>query len=155
MSTETLTLILSVIQTVAIVASVVGLMWQLKQLKWTILSTDDYKILDFYVKINEVLFNRLTILKYFPAKGINQLNNDEEKESYLYLSLIMSYFEYIFYLHREKRIEDKTWEPWEKWVVETFMPSDLFKTFWEHEQAYLTEEFRDYVNEKHSEVRAP
>src|SRR5580700_3922426 len=114
MAVTILSLIFNGLQTVIIGVTAYLLIRQLKQFDQSIRHDAYSKAVDYYVKTNELLIDRPSIvdLLYPPGGEFRKLDGDQ-KRIYIYITLILGFYERLFQLYQIKWIDEKTWAAWE------------------------------------------
>lgn len=117
---ETYSLILGVVQAVAIVISLVALWWQLRQFNENMKCDAYARHVEDYSRVSELLIEHPELARiYHQGQGEVDDLNDEDKKFYNFVALVIGYYERLFNLHRRGWIDDKTWASWEVWLVES------------------------------------
>jgi hypothetical protein len=146
--------ILAVIQTLVIVISAFLFLYQLRQFDRN-LRLDAYtKLADYSLQINGFLLGNRAVSGQFYQKNTDYKNlNDEQKDLYDYLALMFGLYERLFLLFRAKRIDQKTWAAWERWLVQVVFSLDLFPIVWRNERTMYHEDFYRYMDAKWHEQK--
>jgi hypothetical protein len=153
MTLTILSFTLGIIQTVIVGISAYFLLRQLRQFDKSLQHDSYSKAVEYYVKINEIVFEHPNLMKFFPFPNYkNEKLKDDEKQFYQYLVLIMGFYERLFQLYQMKWIDQKTWEAWERWLLEAVLPLDIFQFIWQQERTYFHEDFYKYVDQKFEEA---
>jgi hypothetical protein len=155
MKAEDLTLILSVIQTVVIVFTLVALIWQLRQVVRALQQDALSRAIDDYSQMMNHLLVKPNLNRFF-YEGIKDFESlsDDQKDFYNYIALSITLFERIYLLAKKGAIEPTIWESWERWLTNGWFRVGLFQTYWANEKTFYTTDFCKYVDDKYEEFQS-
>lgn len=149
---ETYSLILGVVQAVAIVISLVALWWQLRQFNENMKCDAYARHVEDYSRVSELLIEHPELARiYHQGQGEVDDLNDEDKKFYNFVALVIGYYERLFNLHRRGWIDDKTWASWEVWLVEQWFPMEMFHRYWRNEGQWFHSDFDHFISRKYDE----
>jgi hypothetical protein len=152
MKIEELSLLLTAVQTLIIVLSFIGVIWQLRQFNQNMRYDAYSKAVEDYSRISEVLIDKPYLNKIFYSSNadFNKLD-DIQKDFYNYLALTFGFLERIYLLFKKGWINQKTWDSWERWLTQGWFHLDLFEIFWKNERENFNVDFYKYVDKKYKE----
>ena len=152
---EQISLILSGIQTLVIVLSLLAVWRQLKQFNYNIQDNAYTKHLEDYSQLTKILLDKPELNEIFYSKNpIFQNLNKSEKDFYNYSALAAGFLERLWTLRQKGAIEVSTWNTWELWFIEQWFPLNEFETFWQIEGKYFLPGFFDEINQKYKIFKA-
>jgi hypothetical protein len=154
MTTEQISLILTAIQTIIIVLTFIGIIWQLRQFNRNMRNDAYSKAIEDHSRISQILIDKPQVNKEFYANNADFKNLDSaQQDFYNYLALSIGLLERIFLLFKKGWIDQETWEAWERWLIQHWFHIGLFELFWENERRFYSMSFYQYVDEKYQQYK--
>lgn len=144
---EQWTVLLTGIQTVIVILSFTTLIWQMRQLNRRLRqdayarAIEDYSQMGSYLMVKPHLNGFL-----YAGNPVVEALNDEEKDCYNYVALVMTLFERIYLLKSKGNLDNEIWESWERWLIQTWLPMNMFNLFWDAERQFYTTRFSRYID---------
>jgi hypothetical protein len=155
MKIEDWTLILSAVQTIAIVLSFAALIWQLRQVNSSLQQDAYSKAIEDYSQMMNHLLQKPNLNRFF-YEGIAEFESlsDDEKDFYNYMALSFALFERIYLLANKGAVESGIWSSWERWLADAWFRPKLFEIFWKNERTFFTADFCKLVDTKFTEYKS-
>lgn len=141
---------LSIVQTIVVVASLYALWHQLRQFNQNMQYEAYTRHMDDYSRLTEILIEKpeLNQLFYCSNSDFAKLENTE-KDYYNYLGLAVGFLERLYMFHQKRWSDEQTWVAWELWVTEQWFPQKVFDIFWKNEGHYFVKPFYEWLNKKY------
>jgi hypothetical protein len=153
-SLEVVSIWLSAIQTVVVVLTLVGVIWQLRQFNRNMQNDAYAKVVEDYCRVSHALIERPHLNKLFYSDHVDFAALDSaQQDFYNYLAIFMGVLERAYLLFRKGWIDEQTWSTWERWLVQHWFRLDLFERFWKAERLFFTVDFYCYVDGKYAAFR--
>ena len=141
--------VLIAIQTLIIIISAFLFLYQLRQFDHSLRQDAYTKLAEYSMQINDFLLHNKSVSSQFYQKNADYRNlDDEQRDLYNYLALMFGLYERLYLLFQAKRIDQKTWAAWERWLVKAIFPLDLFQIVWRNERTMYHEDFYKYIDTK-------
>ena len=154
MKPEEWTLILTVVQTIVIVLSLMALIWQLRQFTRSLQHDAYSRAIEDYSQIAGHLLDKPQLNQFFYEDNTDfQALTGDQKDFYNYLGLSFALFERIYLLARQGSIQPRIWDSWERWLIDGWFRLRLFDTFWRRERTFFTTDFYEFVDRKYAEFK--
>src|SRR5690348_4213872 len=120
MNIAVIALIFSAIQTIAIVCSFIAVIWQLKQFNQSIQHDAYSKLAEFSSQYIELILDKPALSNLFYQNNADFTHlDDTHKSFYNFIVIILSFYERLYLLVKLRGIDKKTWEAWERWLIES------------------------------------
>jgi hypothetical protein len=147
MTPEQWTVLLTGIQTFIVILSFAALIWQMRQLNRTLRQDAYARAIEDYSQMGNYLMDKPHLNRFFYAGNpVVEALNDEEKDCYNYVALVMTLFERIYLLNSKGNLDHEIWESWERWLIHAWLPMTMFSVFWNAERQFYTTSFSRYID---------
>ena len=131
MKPEEWTLILTVVQTIVIVLSLMALIWQLRQFTRSLQHDARPRAIEDYSQIAGHLLDKPQLNQFFYEDNTDFQALTETKRTFTTtLGSSFALFERIYLLARQGSIQPRIWDSWERWLIDGWFRLRLFDTFW-------------------------
>ena len=153
---ETLSLWFSGVQTVAIVISLFALWRQLRQFNENMRYDAYSKYVEDASRVSELLLThpKLNAIYFSQQSEVSKLD-DEQKDFYNFLALVLGFCERLYNLTFNKKWGDEaTWKTWDTWLTVQWFPIALFEVYWRNEKLWYTVDFRNWIDRRYEQYQA-
>jgi hypothetical protein len=141
--------VLTIIQTLVVIISVILFLYQLRQFDHNLRQDVYTKLAEYSIQINEFLLHNRSVSNQFYQKNADYRSlDDTQRDLYNYLAIMLGLYERLYLLFQAKRIDQKIWASWERWLVQVIFPLGLFQIIWRNERTMYHEDFYNYIDIK-------
>jgi hypothetical protein len=144
---------LIVIQNVILLATVIAVFWQLRQVKHATRRDAVMRAVEDQDRLNELLLEYPQLKRFFDPHGDYVAWKAEEIDFATFFNLALGRFERLYMFQREGLVDKALWDSWTKWVKEFWLAIPLSRKTWNLEGKFYSKPFQEFINEMIEESR--